>query len=366
MSSDVTTVSDDAVAEMVADLRSTWTVESIERVPEGTDFVAVVSASTPEGPREAVLKATTREFVPPVIARAEPRLLELVGRETAIPVASVLGFRDDHSEHPAPFYLLERVEGENFEGRAHELSAAARRRVVADAGRNLARLHDLGPLPAAGHIGVRDGELTVLDTDEHPRYGDFREKVLADAEETLDALADGGWFPDLADDPHRFTDVVPEVRAYLREVVPAMPEPAAPTYCHWDYRYGNLLVDPETGRTEAVLDWANLSAADPAYNLAEVESHLFARAGAGSIGPAPESSPPAAELRATFRRAYADTREDWTFDAAVRERMRIYRLVHRLDAMACLPLWHEDAAPGERDALAADHRAFVRESLDDG
>jgi aminoglycoside phosphotransferase (APT) family kinase protein len=200
-------------------------------------------------------------------------------------------------------------------------------------------------------VGVEEDRLTVLDTDDHPRWDDFRAKLLADTEETLDVLTDGGFFPDLADDPERFADLVPEARAFVREAIPALPEPAPPTYNHWDYRYGNLLVDPETGETRAVLDWANLSAADPAYNLAKVEAQL--------LSPKDDGEERTADLRETLRSAYRRERPSWDFDDATRERMAVYRLADRLDAMACLPLWHEDATPEARDRVAADHREFL-------
>lgn len=348
-------VSDAVVRGMVEALQPEWHVNAIERSPHGTDFVAVLDVSTPGGPQTVVLKATTADLVDPVIARSEPRLLELVGRETTIPVPTVFGYRDDHETYPAPFYLMDYVEGENYEGQAADLPLDVRERVSREAGRNLAQLHALGPLPAAGRIGVRDGRLAVLNTDEHPRFDDFREKLLADCEKTLDSLTSGGFFPDLADDPTRFADLVPAAREYVREAIPDLPEPEPPTYNHWDYRYGNLLVDPETGETRAVLDWANLSAADPAYNLAKVEAHL--------LTPETDDDARTETLRETFRTAYAETRGDWSFDAATRERMAVYRLTDRLDAMACLPLWHQDATPAERDERAAEHRAFVARYL---
>lgn len=344
-------VPDAAVRGMVRELRPDWRVDGIERSAHGTDFVATLDVRTPGGERTVVLKATTADLVPPAVARSEPRLLELVGRETSIPVPTVFGYRDEHGEYPAPFYLMSHVEGENFEDRADALSPPLRETVLREAGRNLAELHALGPLDGAGRVGVRDGRLAVLDTDEHPRFDDFRDKLLADCEETLDSLTSGGYFPDLADDPSRFADLVPDVRAYLREAIPALPAPDPPTYNHWDYRYGNLLIDPETGETRAVLDWANLSAADPAYNLAKVETALLPTDG--------ESGDRADALRETFRTAYAETRGDWAFDESTRDRMRLYRLTDRLDAMACLPLWYQDATPEERDERAAEHRAFV-------
>jgi aminoglycoside phosphotransferase (APT) family kinase protein len=330
-------------------------VRSVERAEHGTDFVGLLSVETDGGRRRVVLKATTASLVDPAVARSEPRLLDLVGRETAVPVPAVLGYRDDHGTYPAPFTLLEYVDGENYEGRAGELAPAARERVVREAGTNLARLHALGALPAYGRVGVSDGDLTVLDTDDHPRWDDFREKLLADTEETLDALTEGGFFPDLADDPERFADLVPEARAFVREAVPALPEPDPPTYSHWDYRYGNLLVDPETGETRAVLDWANLSAADPAYNLAKVEARL--------LSPEDDGEERIADLREAFRSAYRRERPSWEFDGATRERMALYRLTDRLDAMACLPLWYEDATRETRDRVAAGHREFLARYL---
>lgn len=347
------TVPDPAVRGMVETVTDGWRVQSVDRCPHGTDFVATLDVLTPDEARTVVLKATTADLVPPAVARSEPRLLALVGRQTAIPVPEVFGYRDAHPEYPAPFYLTSHADGENVEGRPRELPDAARERVVRDAGRHLADLHALGPLPAAGRIGVADGELAVLDTDDHPSYDDYRDAFIAGCEDALVALADGGYFPDLAEDPERFADLVPAVREHLRGVVADLPSPDPPTYCHHDYRYGNLLVAPETGETRAVLDWANLTSADPAYNLASVESLLF--------DPDEDGQRRADELRRTFREAYDDAREGWSFDDAVRERMRVYRLGCRLDAMACLPLWYDDATPAERDERAREHRAFVEQ-----
>jgi aminoglycoside phosphotransferase (APT) family kinase protein len=347
------TVSDAAVHEMVAAIRPNWTVRSIQRSELGTDFVATLDVDTPTGGRCVVLKATTADLVAAEIARAEPRLIELVARGTSIPVPDVYGYRDHHETLPEPFYLLEHVPGETFEGDSGALSAAAQTRVVEAAGEHLAELHDCGPLPAAGTVGVRDGDLAVLDTDEHPRYDDERERLYDSCMESIDALEDGGFFPELADDPERFVDLTDTLREHVESTVRALPEPDPPTYCHWDYRYGNLLVDPDTGATNAVLDWANLDAGEPAHNLASAEFYLL-----------DADDPDDATLearRGAFRRAYEAARtDDWTFTDDRRERMAAYEFATRLGAMACLPLWHEDATPAERDAVEADHRAFVR------
>jgi aminoglycoside phosphotransferase (APT) family kinase protein len=366
------------VREMIEMLRPEWSVASVTRSEQGTDFVGIVDledTGDSEVPERAVLKATTADFVDQAIARSEPRFFEFLAARTDVPVPAVYGVCDEHESFPAPFYLVEYVPGETFESDIDWIDEDAIRRVLAAAGENLAALHELGPLDAVGDVGIDDdGELGVLDTDDHPSTTDQRAWLHESAMETLDALEDGGFFSEMADDPDRFADLVPEFRDVVAERVAALLELAPPTYCHWDYRWGNLIVDADTGETNAVLDWANLTAVEPAYNLATVESHML-----------DANDPDDATLRArrrAFRDAYErartghldpesdddpDTESDgdpdgsWTFTIEIRERMDTYRLLKRLDAMACLPLWHREKTPEGRDAVAAEHREFLEQ-----
>lgn len=339
---------DSAVRRMVRTIQPAWEPRRIERQSHGTDFVAVVELDTPEGSLTSVLKATTASLFGS-LTRVEPRMLNLVGDRTDVPVPDVYGYCDEHEELPAPFYLMSHEPGVNLEGEQHTLAPAAREQVLRDAGRNLAALHSLAPLDAVGTIGVRDGELTVLDTDENPCYEDDRAFALARGEESVDTLDSGGSFPELADEPDRFADLVPTLRGYLRKTAPELPEPAAPTYCHSDYRYGNLLLDAESGATEAVIDWVWTLSAEPAYNLAIAESNLLGEPGKQSTE----------RLRRRFRTAYAERRIGWSFDNDVRERMTFYRFVQRVHAMSNLPLYHRDATASEKAEIEAAHREFV-------
>lgn len=342
----------DAVAGMVEHLRPSWTVETVEPSEHGTDFVAMLRVSTPGGQRRVVLKAATAEWVQSETVLAEHRLLSVVGEQTRIPVPRVFGACEQHPAYPTPFYLMSYVEGRNYEGEGPP--AGVQRRTLRDAGRHLAALHELDtPVEGrVGRVGARDGELVTLDTGEFTSGESFHPWLLSSYEEHLDELANGGSFPELADDHDRFADIVPDLRAYLRATIPNLPEPNPPVLCHSDYRYGNLLVDPETGETRAVLDWGLMTVGAPAYNLAETESLMLA----------PEEDGPelTAELRETFRSAYATAREGWRFDDGTLRRMELYRLLCRIDAMSCLPLWH---SPGNRDERAAEHREFVRPYL---
>jgi aminoglycoside phosphotransferase (APT) family kinase protein len=355
---------DETFAGMVRHLQPSWEPVAFTPVTEGVNSTVVVDVNTPQGDRTVVLKTSTSTH--PLAAdraRAEPHVLSLVGRETAVPVPSVRGACDDHDTYPAPYVLMEYVEGESFsQDEAPELPSSIRETFFHEAGRNLAGLHDLGPLEAVGDIVGRDGTVTILDTPASPSYDSFHEWLLDSYEETLDELAeDGGYFPELTEQPDRFDDLVPEIRRYLTETVPELSPPGPPTYCHKDYRYGNLVVTPETGATRAVLDWANLMAAPPGFNLAIAESKLLkpdlntdADASTGRAG----------ELRRVLWDAYESERDGWQFDEATRERIRVYRLAYRLDAMACLPLFAQiDPTLDDRETRAAEHRAFVEQYL---
>ena len=329
------------VERMVAAVEPAWTVERARPSDEGTDYVYFVTVRTPEGKRETVLKAFAGEAAPAAVARSEPRVLELLAAETEIPVPAVVGFVDDHPDLPAPFFLAERLPGENGAGQFTALSTPALDRVLADAGDFLGQLHALGSFDRFGRVGVADGRLAVVD--DADTGGEWTDWLLADAEETLDGL-DGG----------RFDDLVPALRGFVRDAIPALDAPETASLVHWDYRLGNLLVDPESGETTAVLDWAGLLAGDPVYNLATVEDH--------NVNWQTRDVVLRRRLRDRFYEAYGVRRGDWPAD--FRERKRVYHLCNRLNAMACLPDWYADADPAIRDERAAEHRTFVREYLE--
>lgn len=352
---------DETVAGMVGHFEPTWEVRSIEPATDGANSTFIVEVDGPDGPKTVVLKVATGTYRDVAVrSRAEPRLLRLVRRKTSVPVPTVFGICDDHETYPSPFYLMEYVTGETFEDRVPPSNI--RERVFREAGRNMAELHALGPLSSVGTIGCQDGEITVLDTEESPKYDTFHDWLLRRCETTLDDIeADGGWFPEITDDPNRFDDLVPELRQYLRQTIPKLPDPGPLTYCHKDYRTGNLVIDPETGATKAVLDWGLFMSASPGFNLMLTEQKLL---GPDLHHDSYAETGYAGELRDILWESYAETREGWTFDKATRERIRVYRLMYRLAAMACLPLWYRnDDRHKSRDVRAIEHRAFVRQYL---
>lgn len=332
------------VLRMAAEVAPSWSVERIRQTDAGTDSVSFLTVGTPDGPREVVLKAFTGEGVPAPVAQSEPRVLERLGRDTDIPVPEVVGFVDEHPDLPAPFFVAERLPGEDCSGKFSDLSAAAIETILADAGRYLAALHELQSFDGFGRIGVEDGDLAVVGDQHGPRER-WTDWLLADAEETLDGMAGG-----------RFDDLVPALRDYVRSAVPALDGPETASLVHWDYRLGNVLVDSETGETTGVLDWADLLAGDPVYNLATVEDH--------NVNWQTRDVVLRERLRGALFEAYDGPSPTGDRSAAFRERKRVYHLCNRLNAMACLPDWYADADEAVREERAAEHRMFVRSYLD--
>lgn len=343
------------VAAMVERIDPSWTVRSVDAAIGGSDFVCPVEVDRGDGTETVVLKAATSDWVDPACARAEPRLLDRVGDLTELPVPTVFGWCDRHPSLPAPFFLMSHEPGHKVED-SSSLAPSARERVLREAGRCLGELHGLDPPRGIGRVGHRDGQLHVIETEGAPTAETFHDWLLTSYHATLDDLEHGGYFPDLAREPDRFADLVEPVRRHLDEAVPNLPDPSTPALCHQDYRYGNLLLDPTTGATQAVLDWGLVMAAAPAFNLANAESLL--------LSPETEDPERTAALRETFYEAYAEVRPGFALDADTRERLEVYRVACRLDAMACLPLWYRDASSDERRRRAAAHRAFVRRYVD--
>jgi aminoglycoside phosphotransferase (APT) family kinase protein len=357
-------ISDEMLAEIVRHLRPSWTPMSIDHIVEGVNSTVAIDVDTPMGEQRIVLKASTSTH--PLAenrSRAEPRVLSLLKRKTAVPVPTVFDTCDAHETYPTPYFLMEYIDGETISAAdVPNLPFDIRETIFRKAGLNLAELHTLGSLDEVGDLVGKGGKVSVLDTPESPSYDTFHDWLLDSYEETLDQLVDdGGYFPELTENPNRFDDFVPEIRDYLRETIPDLSPPQPPTYCHKDYGYWNLVVAPETGETRAVLDWANLMSAPPEFNLAIAESKLLkpnlntdASASAGRAG----------ELRRALWGGYESVRDEWAFDAATRERIRAYRLAFRLDQMACLPLFDRiDPTLDDREARAAEHRAFVEQYL---
>lgn len=331
----------DTVEGLVRACRPGWRVESFRPVGDGTDAVYDLIVGTPDGSREAILKAC--EFLDPPAFRPEPVLLDLFA-STPVPVPQVLGAAlDEPGDLPTPCFLMERRDGRTVE--TATLPSNALGRLARETGRYLGQVHTTGEFQRFGPVRLgydTDHERAGVDVDGarlavDGGHGRWRERVATMVE---DRLADvEAWFADLRDPLRRF------IEARLASLDGSFD----PALTHHDYRPGNLLVDPATGATRAVLDWGNPFTSERAFNLVKTETYLCGRA--------PPGHPRRKHVRASMRVGY----DEVTALPALPERRReLYLAVTHLPALGWFSEWHADATDAERERDAERHREFVR------
>ncbi|WP_435179982.1 phosphotransferase family protein [Halorussus sp. AFM4] len=359
---------DATLRRMLREVRPEWSLREAAPADGGTDLVYFLDVETPDGPRECVLKAC--EFLDPEAFRPEPYLLTLADRRTSIPVPSVLGAVDDHPDLPAPFFLMERRDGEVRENGARELPADAMERIARDAGRWLGELHGLGeferfgPIRLARDVEREPGRDGTDGTDETAGSIAVDGRTLAVGDAATDSWRDRveSTADDCLDDLRgRFADLEPDLRAFVEDRLDALPDGrapdggVAPVLGHDDYRLGNLLVDPATGETRAVLDWGNAHAMEAQYNLVVAEQYLS--------GWAAHGDPLRERVGTALREGYEETGE-LPRDPDAERRRELYLAVTRLFPLGWFSLWYGDFPESEREAVAERNRRAVLDLVD--
>jgi aminoglycoside phosphotransferase (APT) family kinase protein len=165
----------------------------------------------------------------------EHRLISAVGT-TDVPVPPALGLCTDEEVNGAPFYVMGYVDGVVLDSpdKAKALDRATRR----EAGFHL--MDVLASLHAVDVDAVGLGDLA--------RHGAYVERQLK------------RWTTQWANSKTRELPAIDEVERRLRERIPVQ---HGTSIAHGDYRLGNCLVDPNTGRINAVLDWELCTLGDP-------------------------------------------------------------------------------------------------------
>jgi aminoglycoside phosphotransferase (APT) family kinase protein len=156
---------------------------------------------------------------------------------SAVPVPTCVGYESDPTVTGAPFYVMEHVDGvvvRTAADGAALLEPPLRQTAAEDVIDVLVALHDVD-IDAAGlgQLARREG---------------YIERQLR------------RWHGQIEKARTRELPLLDEVHARLAASVPAQ-GPA--TIVHGDYRLDNLILDPETGRVQAVLDWELTTLGDP-------------------------------------------------------------------------------------------------------
>jgi aminoglycoside phosphotransferase (APT) family kinase protein len=161
--------------------------------------------------------------------------------DTDVPVPTVHAFCDDDSVNGAPFYVMERVQGQVLRDAAAmaSLSPDDARRCSLELVDVLARLHAVDfQAVGLGDFGRPDGFLAR----NVARWG----KQWA-ANKTRD---------------------VPQIDELARRLEAALPASGPPAIVHGDYRLDNTMLAPDdAGRIVAVLDWEMSTLGDPLTDL---------------------------------------------------------------------------------------------------
>ena len=338
-----------AAGDLVDSLRQDWTVTSVSGVAGSLNSVYEVTVADGGQSRPLVCKCC--QGSDPASFRVEPALLAAITEETTVPVPAVVEAAVDHPAIDGPVFVLEGCQGEDVSDGAADLALSVAERIAADAGANLAEIHRLGDFDRFGTVRLADdvahdrvglrgplGDLTVEDDAAHT----WREWFEVLVEGHLDTLDE------------RFADLESPIREYVTARLDRLDD-VDPVLTKNDYWYFNLLVNPDSGETEAVLDFETSWTADAAYNLAVTIDGLSALAPLGS------------ERRRRVREAlydgYSQTRE-LTRDQAFRDRRALYRVAARLPPLAHFES-HTAGKSAERTAvIAAESRAFVKQCLD--
>ncbi|NHN46705.1 phosphotransferase [Halostella sp. JP-L12] len=318
------------------------TVTSATHVHEGVNAVYRVDCA--DGSRAAL---KTPLLPSDDIFLAEPELLARVGRETTVPVPTVLATVESNAGALAgPYFLTRYREGRAAEG-VLALSAAERTRLVHRAGRHLAAIHRVRVADRFGDLRAVDGGLTT-----DPGCDSWAVRFDDMAAEAADGLRGDAR---IADPDPRFADLAPAVReALMSGDVDRAVDPAV---LHNDYRPANLVLAPEGDDpplVRAVLDFGGCSTGDGLLDLAHAEDALVDMPLGGTAAAAP--------LRDALRSAYVGAR-GLDSGVAFGDRYRRYRLYARAWRLGLFEYWAEFAREDDRDAVARRWRAFVRELL---
>lgn len=248
----------DRIRETVAAHLPEAEVREVTPIEEGKNSVYRVAIAEAGKRRDVILKVGDHHFA--AGCRAEPYLLEAVAERTDIPVPEVraIGHLDED-----PYFVAEAVSGLTPTACPEALDPEVFERVCADAGRHLAELHAAFPEDGWGMLGKERGADDLQFVREFPDWPTYFEEWLAHNVERLEDT--------------RFADLVPA----LDERVPILADelqdngPFDPVLTHGDYRLGNLILDPDSGATEAVLDWATPTAVPAVHDLAVTEAILL-------------------------------------------------------------------------------------------
>lgn len=342
-------VAESEVEAMVAAVTDGWAVREATAIDDGGNETVAVTAETPDGVRECVLKAAAADAGGNLAAEA--KVLRLLAAETAVPVPEVYGVVADHPDLPTPLFLMERVDGDPLPPDASAIPDGEMAAYVRQLGRALGEVHGVdafdgyGPVVDAERVDPAEaGGARPLARE----YGLALDDPHETWEERLPATAD--WMLDRLEGT-RFGDLVPALDDAISERCERLDLPGRPAVARIDHHPGNLAVDRESRSVTGLLDWGLVRTTDPEYDLVCAEQ--------GVCGTDSLDSDRRERIRAALYEGYED-HSGLARDEGFERRRRLYLLVFITANMTWVSGW---VTPENADEVERDYREFVAELL---
>jgi aminoglycoside phosphotransferase (APT) family kinase protein len=186
----------------------------------------------------------------------EPKLHEFVADRTEVPIPRILVYEDDPDRDIPPYFVTERIRGENLSDQFGDFSREVWERVVEHVGRILGDLHAEIGFEAFGRLTLRGGRIALQEWN-----GDWQTYFGEMTHRNIDAL-----------EQTTFADFTDEAREGIEAALPVIPSDGVPRLVHDDLQPSNLLYAENADEPiTAVLDWEDTLAAHPQYHLAQAE-----------------------------------------------------------------------------------------------
>jgi aminoglycoside phosphotransferase (APT) family kinase protein len=218
-------------------------IENLKRMPGGASretwsFDATIETGGSPNRRALVLRRDPGAHKIDTSRRHEFLVLS-AAHEEGVPVPEVLWLGEDPAVLGAPFFIMERIDGETLARRLlrDQLYANARKAMPAQLASILAQIHRVDPLRHKLDFLAEPGENAALTEVER-----FQETFRA-----------------IALEPH------PAFELAFRYLLARIPRTPRKTLVHGDYRIGNVVFGPDGVRS--ILDWELAHLGDPMEDL---------------------------------------------------------------------------------------------------
>jgi len=186
----------------------------------------------------------------------EPRLHEYVAKRTDVPVPRILVFKAEPERSVPPYFVTERIRGENLAEQFGAMDHGDWERVIEQVGSILGEIHSEIAFEAFGRLMLYDDRITIRNW-----RGDWREYFGDLTRSHVDRL-----------DETPFARVQSRAAEAIESTLSVVPTDGIPRLVHDDLQPTNLLcLLDEAAPISAVLDWQDTLAAHEDYQLAQAE-----------------------------------------------------------------------------------------------